>query len=252
MMSKLPVALQLYTVRDELEKDFRATVAKVAEIGYSSVELAGTGGLSTSELSKLFDSLGLDVVGSHVSLQRLESSLESELDLHEALGAPYIICPYMPEKYRSPDAIGGTCETLNEIGAACRERGIGFCYHNHNFEFDTLYESQTLFDTIYDSTDPELVLGEVDVYWVKFAGYDPVSVINERPRRFPLVHLKDMTPGEPTFAEVGEGVIDMQPIFKASEANGAQWYIVEQDRCQRPTLESAKISFQNLRRMGKA
>jgi sugar phosphate isomerase/epimerase len=180
-MSKLPVALQLYTVRDELQKDFVGTMTKVAAIGYRSVELAGTGGLPASELSKLFDSLGLAVVGSHVSLQLLESSLEAELDFYEELGAPYIVCPYMPEEYRTSAAVGQTCDLLDEIGAACGERGIQFCYHNHNFEFDTRIEDETLFDTIYERTDPQFVQGEIDVYWVRFAGYDPVSVINERP-----------------------------------------------------------------------
>jgi sugar phosphate isomerase/epimerase len=251
-MSKLPVALQLYTVRDALAQDFAGTLRAVANIGYRSVELAGTGNLTAAELGGLLDELNLEVVGPHTALQQLSTDLEATLDYFGELGVPYVTCPYMPEEYRAPETFDETCALLNRIGGACRDREMQFCYHNHAFEFENKVGSQTLFDALYDGTDPELVKGEVDVYWVKYSGHDPVDVVCARPGRFPLIHLKDMTPGEPTFAEVGEGILDMQAIFEASESNGATWYIVEQDRCQRPTLESARLSFENLKRMGKA
>jgi sugar phosphate isomerase/epimerase len=250
-MSKLPVALQLYTVRDELSKDFGATVRRVAEIGYTSVEFAGTGDLSAKELKALLNELGLTAVGPHTGLDQLASDLDATLAYFGELGVPYITCPYMPETYRTPEMFGETCALLNRIGQACQGHGMQFCYHNHAFEFETRIGDKTLFDVLYDDTDPDLVKGELDVYWVQYAGYDPVKVIASRPGRFPLIHLKDMTAGEPTFAEVGEGILDMPAIFVASEANGAQWYVVEQDRCQRPTMESAKLSFENLTSMGK-
>ena len=251
-MSKLPVALQLYTVRDELQKDFVGTIRQVAEIGYSSVEFAGTGGLAAEELAALLVELGLKAVGPHVGIGELETNLEETVDYFAEVGVPYLICPYLPEPYRAPAKIDETCVLFDRAGKACQERGIQFCYHNHNFEFDIKIDGKTLFDTIFDRTDPSWVKSEVDVYWVQFAGYDPGTIIHARPGRFPLIHLKDMTAGNnPTFAEVGEGIIDMQAIFAASEASGAEWYIVEQDRCQRPTLDSARLSFDNLKRMGK-
>ncbi|MBC7315494.1 MAG: sugar phosphate isomerase/epimerase, partial [Chloroflexi bacterium] len=102
--------------------------------------------------------------------------------------------------------------------------------------------------------DPALVQFEIDCYWAHYAGVDPAGLIQSLAGRFPLIHLKDMIgEGESrTFAEVGEGIIDWQPVFAASEAQGAQWYVVEQDRCARPSLESAALSLANLRRWGKA
>lgn len=250
-MSNLPVALQLYTVRDVLDQDFVGTLRAVAQIGYRSVELAGTGNLTAAELRQLLDDLSLQAVGPHVELQQLSADLETTLDYFVELGTPYVTCPYMPDEYRDPETFGETCALLNHIGEACRDRGLQFCYHNHAFEFEARIGGKTLFDALYDGTDPGLVKGEVDVYWVQYGGYSPTDVIAARPGRFPLIHLKDMTPGEPTFAEVGEGILDLPAIFEASESNGAAWYIVEQDRCQGPTLESARLSFENLRRMGK-
>jgi sugar phosphate isomerase/epimerase len=250
-MSKLPVGLQLYTVRDELQVDYAGTLRAVAEIGYSSVELAGTGDLTASELSSLLQELGLVPVGPHVGLEQLETELNTVLDYYGELGTPFVTCPYMPEAYRAATKIEETCALLNRIGQACKGRGMQFCYHNHNYEFDEQIGDRTLFDTIFDGTDPELVKGELDIYWAQYAGHDPATVIRQRSGRFPLIHLKDMTAGDPTFAEVGEGIIDMNAVFVASEAHGAQWYVVEQDRCQRPSLESARLSFENLKGMGK-
>ena len=250
-MPKLPLALQLYTVRDELAKDFAGTVRKVAQIGYESVELAGTGGLSARELKALLEGLGLRAVGPHTAINELATNLDQTLDYYAELGCPYITCPYLPEEYRSPAKFGETCDLFNHVGEACKKRGFQFCYHNHAFEFQATINSKTLYDALYDNTDANLVKGEIDVYWVRYGGQDPAQMIAERPDRYPLIHLKDMTPGEPTWAEVGEGIMDMPAIFRASEANGAEWYVVEQDRCERPTLESAALSFRNLRKMGK-
>lgn len=251
-MSKLPVALQLYTVRDQTEKDFVGTVRKVAQMGYNSVEFAGTGGLSAAECKALLDELNLKAVGPHAGIHLLVDDLDAQLDYFAELGAPYITCPFLPEQYRVESTFSETVALFNRIGKACKARGMQYCYHNHAFEFENMIGRKTLFDAIYDETDPELVKGEIDVYWVTFAGLDPTEVIAARSGRFPLIHLKDMTAGdEPTFAEVGEGIIDMPAIFRASEANGATWYVVEQDRCQRPSLESAQISLNNLKKWGK-
>jgi sugar phosphate isomerase/epimerase len=182
----------------------------------------------------------------------LVDDLEAQLDYFAELGAPYITLPSLPNQYREERAFSETVALFNRIGEACKARGMQFCYHNHAFEFENMVGDKILFDAIYDETDPELVKGQVDVYWVQFAGRDPAETIAARPGRFPMIHLKDMTAGdEPTFAEVGEGIVDMHAVFKASEANGAEWYVVEQDRCQRPSLESAEISINNLRKWGK-
>jgi len=251
--ARIPVALQLYTVRDEAAKDFLGTLARVAAMGYAGVELAGMGGLSAAELRGALDRLGLRCAGSHVGLERLRSDLAAVLDENEALGNHYVVVPALPEAMRGrEESYRALTGELNAMGAACRERGMALAYHNHAFEFQRFGERYAL-DILYDGTDPALVKGEPDVYWMVYAGADPAAWLRRHPGRCPLLHLKDMAPGaERAFAEVGEGTIDFQPIFAASPAAGVEWYIVEQDRCARPSLESAALSLRHLKEWGVA
>ena len=251
-MTDIPIALQMYTLREQAAEDFVGTVRRVAEIGYAGVEFAGYGGLSAAEMKALLDELGLKPAGSHVSLQMLENELDSVIDYSLEIGNPYVVCSFLPPDRRQDEAsLRATAESLNRIGAACKERGLRFCYHNHAFEFQT-FDGKYALDILYETTDPELVRAEVDTYWVQFAGLDPAELIWRHSERVTLVHLKDMDPQDRSFAEVGEGVLDWEAIFAASEAAGAEWYIVEQDRCKRPPLESVRLSLDNLRAMGVA
>jgi len=250
-MARIPVALQLYTVRDETAKDFLGTLEKVAQIGYEGVEFAGTGGLSPSELKKALNDPGLKPAGSHVGIDQLKGNLDAVIEYNLEIGNKYVVCPYMPEEMRgSASQWREAAETLSEIGAKCREKGLILCYHNHAFEFQK-FDGKYGFDILYESSDPECLKAEIDTFWVKFGGGDPAEYIRKLAGRCPLIHLKDMGEDGKTFMEVGEGIMDFQAIFDASEKGGVEWYIVEQDVCQRPSLESARISFENLRRWGK-
>mgnify|MGYP000188548592 FL=1 len=247
----IPVALQLYTVRDETAKDFVGTLRKVAEIGYAGVEFAGTGGLSASELKKILDDLGLKPAGSHVGIDQLKNNLEAVIDYNLELGNKYVVCPAIPEEMRrDAEAWRETARLLSEIGAKCAEKGLVLCYHNHAFEFQK-FDGVYGYDILFESSDPRYLKAEIDVFWVKFGGEDPAEYIRRYSDRCVLVHLKDMGEDGRTFKEVGEGIIDFKPIFEACEAGRVEWYIVEQDVCQRPSLESARISFENLKRWGK-
>jgi sugar phosphate isomerase/epimerase len=253
-MTAIPVALQLYTVRDVAADDFVGTVRQVADMGYAGVEVAGnTGGMSPAELKSFLDDLGLNVAGSHIGLDLLEGSLQQVIDDNLALGNPWIVCPWMPEERRQ-NAAGWrqAAETLTAIGAKVREAGLQLCYHNHSFEFQE-FEGKTGFEIFYGAADAELVKAEIDTYWVQHGGEDPAATVRRFAGRCPLVHLKDMTDDpEPTFTEVGNGILDFQAIFAASIEAGAEWYIVEQDTCDGPSLESARISLHNLREWGVA
>ncbi|GAB4562252.1 MAG: sugar phosphate isomerase/epimerase [Anaerolineae bacterium] len=252
-MSSIPIALQMYTVRDVAEKDFAAALRQVAEIGYAGVELAGTFGMAADELKALLDDLGLRVAGSHIRLDQLENELPQVLEYNRALGNPNIILPAVgPDRRQTLDDWKRLAESLNQIGKATREAGMTFCYHNHAFEFE-IFDGKPALDWLYEWTDPDLVKAEIDTYWVQRAGYDPAAYLKRYADRLWLVHLKDMEPGEEQFfAEIGEGIMDWEKVFAASEAANVQWYVVEQDRCRRPTMESARLSFENLRKMGKA
>jgi sugar phosphate isomerase/epimerase len=250
-MSQVPIALQMYTVRDDAASDFAGTLRKVADTGYAGVELAGTGGMPASALRALLQDLGLQIAGSHVSLQMLEDDLNAVLDYNSELGNPRVVCPWLAMERRTAEGYRALAESLNRVGAACRERGMELCYHNHDFEFER-FDGQTGFDILFGSTDPGLVKIELDTFWAVKGGYDAAEIIRKYAGRIPLIHLKDMTDDdEKTFAEVGEGTMDWPSIFAAGDAAGAAWYIVEQDKCARPPLESIRISLDNLRKMGR-
>jgi len=253
-MSRIPVALQLYTVRDATEQDFVGTVRQVAEMGYAGVEIAGnTGGMSPAELRGFLNDLGLRVAGSHIGIEALESNLAQVIEDNATLGNPWIVCPWMPEERRR-DAAGWrtVAAQMSEIGAQVKAAGLQLCYHNHSFEFER-FDGETGFDVFYGAADPDLVQAEIDTYWVQHGGEDPAATIQRFAGRAPLVHLKDMTPGDsPTFTEVGNGILDFQAIFGASETAGVEWYIVEQDVCAGPSLDSARTSLANLKAWGMA
>ena len=153
--------------------------------------------------------------------------------------------PWLPTEQRRPEALRALAPRLNEFGRRCRERGVTFGYHNHNFEFERS-DGAYLLDVLLDSTDPALVNLELDAYWAAYAGVDPSAYLRQRAGRVPLVHLKDMAPDR-TFTEVGDGTLDMAAIMEAAREGGARWFIVENDKPQIPSLESARRSLENLR-----
>jgi len=253
MMAQIPIALQLYTLRNETARDFVGTLREVAKIGYAGVEFAGTGGLRPAELKSLLTDLNLRVAGNHTGLDALEGNLNAALDDTQAIGCEFVVCPYLPEERRqNADGYRALAEVLNRAGAACKRRGLQLCYHNHAFEFQR-FDGQYALDILYSATDPDLVKGELDTYWIQLGGVDPAGYIRQYAGRCPLIHLKDMAAdAQRSFAEVGAGTMDWPAIFAAAEEGGARWYIVEQDTCPGPPLQSVTTSLQNLRKMGKA
>jgi sugar phosphate isomerase/epimerase len=251
IVAKIPVGLQLYSVRDQLKEDFQGTVRAVAQMGYAGVELAGYGGLNAKELRALLDGLGLQVAGDHVGFDRLEHQMDDVIVFSKELGTTYVVCPAVPAARRQ-DAAGWKqlAGTLNEIGKKCVDQGLQFCYHNHNFEFASV-DGSNGFTLLYANSDPRYVKMELDMYWAQKGGDNPAAILQRYPGRCPIVHLKDMTgDAEQTFAEVGEGVLNFQQVFAAAATGGVAWYVVEQDRCRRPPLESVQLSLQHLREWG--
>jgi sugar phosphate isomerase/epimerase len=247
-MALLTVSAQLYTVRDLAAADFAGTLKRVAEVGYRAVELAGYGNLKTAaQAKKALDDAGLKVSGIHALLEVLESDASKVIDDAETLGTSAIICPWMPESRRK-DAAGwkSVAVSFDRIGRACRERGFDFAYHNHSFEFQK-FDGKTGLDILFGNTDPRLVKAEIDVYWVKHGGEDPVARINQLGPRVIALHLKDMTADDPSkFAEVGTGTLDFKAILGAALQQGVKWGIIEQDDTYgRPSLDSLRISFEN-------
>jgi sugar phosphate isomerase/epimerase len=249
--AKKPVALQMYSVREEAARDYLGTLKAVAGVGYKAVELAGYGDMTAAELRGELDSLGISAVSSHVALALLRDGVDQAIDDCLTLGCRYLICPWLPEQERGDaDRYRRLAAELNALGARCRERGLGFAYHNHDFEFKQ-FDGKYALDILREGTDPRNVKFELDVYWAFHAGVDPAAFLSHLGHRCGLVHLKDMTTdAERTFAEVGEGQIAFRPIFAAADQSGVDFYVVEQDRCRRPALESVAISLKNLTAWG--
>ncbi len=249
----MKLSLQLYTVRDLLAKDFAGTVNQVAKIGYKAVELAGYGNLKTApEAKKALDDAGLKASGAHAPIDQLETKLQSILDEASVFEHTNIICPWMPEERRK-DAEGWTksAKLLEKIGYECHQKGYQFCYHNHSFEFQK-FDGKTGLDILFENSDANLVKSELDVYWVKHGGQDPVELIKRLGERVHLMHLKDMDAGaDKKFAPVGTGILDFKGIIAAGTQAETQWGAVEQDNCyERTPMEAIKISFENLKKLG--
>jgi len=252
----LPIGLELYTVRNELEKDFAATIKNVAAIGYKEVELYAFLNKSASEIRRTISGNGLVCPVAHYDMT-LEPRLAQEIEYAHELGLQYMLVAWLtPEERKSLDQYKRYAEFFNRAGAETKKAGIQFGYHNHNFEFKT-FNGVTPFDELLRLTDPQLVKIELDCFWMTWAGRDPVAYMKRDPERFPLLHIKDRKPGWETstdvddkpgpFTEVGRGIIDWKPIFAAASA--VKHYFVEQDFCDRPPLESARISYEYLKQL---
>jgi len=253
-MSQLPIALQLYTVRDDCSANFPAALKRVAEIGYKFVELAGFNGLSVSQLQAELAANGLSAISAHVGLGELTGdNADQVLADYKAVGASTIVVPYLPAENRVGAAgYKETAQTLSKIAVKAKALDLGLAYHNHNFEFDEKFDGVSGMDILVGETDPSLVKIELDTYWALFAGVDPVGFLKQHPGRFPLLHIKDMDPTDRTFAEVGTGLLPLDAIIAAAPAAGAKYLIVEQDSCKRAPMESITISLTNLKAKGYA
>lgn len=247
-MNQIPIAVQMFSLREEAEKDFAGTLKKVAELGFDGVELAGYGNLTAQEVKNLLDEYGLKAAASHISIDELESELEQVIEEQIILGSNYIVCPYLAEDRRHERNYLALPSLLNEIGETCKRNGLTLCYHNHDFELETLSDGRKALEVIFDGTDPDKVKTEFDVYWLKKAGEDPISWLDKYRDRSPLIHLKDMTlDDEQFFAELGTGGVEIERILEQGEELNVAWWIVEQDATRLTPFRSMEISMNYLK-----
>ncbi|BCG59048.1 sugar phosphate isomerase/epimerase family protein [Paenibacillus sp. URB8-2] len=241
----LKIGLQLYTLREELERDFEGTLRKVAALGYSGVEFFHYFGRSADEVKSLLEETGLTAVGAHRPYDVLLENADAEIDYILKIGSPYLIVPYLSEEQRSDWS--KVAANLRTLGEKCKEKGAVLFYHNHDFELRESSGGLTAFDYLYSEVPSELLQVEMDTCWVQYGGYDPVQYIGKYAGRLPLIHLKDMKLREDGSAEtvvLGEGEVDLPAILEAAEQAGAEWALVEQDYCSRPPIESVAASME--------
>lgn len=239
------VGLQLYTIRDAMEKDPKAALAKVASLGYNAVEGATYTGsqlfynMSPAEYAKTLKDNGLIAPSSHYMLGEamdakgtLSKEWNKAVDDAAAVGTKYMVCAYLLDPERGNlDHYKATADKFNTAAEVCKKAGIQFCYHNHDFEFEA-QDGKYPFDVLLENTDMNLVKFELDLYWASRANQDPLTLFNRHPGRFPLWHVKDMDKSaDKQITEVGNGSIDFKRIFAQSKKAGLDYFFVEQDIC---------------------
>ena len=252
----LPIGLIVYTVRDDCAKDLEGTLSQVARIGYKEVEMSAPFfGRKASEIRRILDENGLACPSAHWAVAKTISEWQKQVEDARGIGLKYMISNIPRSKPATLDDYKRGAELLNKQGEQCRKAGIQLTYHNHHFEFKP-FDGVVAYDELLRRTDPKLVKMEMDCFWITFAGRDPVEYFNKYPGRFALLHIKDLKPGHTPstdkiegqpFTEVGRGVIDWERIFAAAPKGGLKHYFVEQDTCDRPPLESIKISCDYLK-----
>jgi len=252
-MSESVLAAQLYTVREftKTPADIATTMKKVSEIGYKAVQLSALGPMEPKELRKVVDGEGLTVCATHTDYERMRDNPQAVIEEHNILGCKHAAIGGLPGEYRNAEGFVKFAKEASEVARKLKEDGLTFSYHNHSFELER-FNGRTGLQILDEESDPEVFNFEIDTYWIQHGGGDPVAWIRKMKGRMPLVHLKDMAMrgSQQLFAEVGEGNLNWPAILDACKESGAEWYIVEQDTCQRDPFESLAISFRNLKAMG--
>ena len=190
--TEIPVALQLYTVRNELKADFLGTLCKVREMGYDGVEFAGLNGYEPAQVKNWCDSLGLTPISAHVPLADMLADVDKVIADYKAVGCEYIVVPYVTAERRpGGELFMQMVEEIRAIGEKAKAAGLILLYHNHDFEFNKLPDGQIGLDYLYENIPADLLQTELDQCWVKYAGYEPVAYLEKYSGRSPVVHLKD-------------------------------------------------------------
>ena len=244
-MKKIPIALQLYSVREATQTDFAGTIAAAARIGYTGVELAGYGNLDAPGAKAAVTAAGLKVSGMHAGINALRGDLGTVVSDALLFGTRNVICPWLPPAhYLSAAACQHIGEELGGIGAALRAFGLRLSFHNHASEL-AVVEGRSVFDWILSAAAPRDLAAELDVYWSHVGGCPPEKFIRDHGARVPLLHLKDEK-------ELGLGPVDFTKVFAAAESVGAvEWYVVEQEQYNHAPLESVRRCFEQLKQWGK-
>ena len=242
------VGVQLYTLRDQIFKDPKGVLQKVASIGYKEVESFGYNngkyfGFTAKEFADFLSQNNLSHPSGHYSLGNLaawDTAIEDAL----AAGQKFMVIAYLAENDRkSIDDYKKHAASFNTAAEKCKKAGLQFAYHNHDFEFVSM-NGQMGYDVLLKETDPSLVKFEMDIYWVSKANHDPVELFKKNANRFPLWHVKDMDKTEKkSFTEVGNGVINYKKVFECAKKSGMQHFFVEQDVSSDP-MASIQKSYQ--------
>ena len=272
---KLPVGVQLYSVRGDMEADFKGTLQKVKAMGYDGVEFAGLFNNDPAQVNAWCKEIGLEPISAHVPLADMLADIDKVIADYKAVGCTYIVVPYVTEERRpGGELFLQMVEEIRTIGQKCKEAGLTLLYHNHDFEFKKLESGEYGLDYLYANVPADLLQTELDQCWVKYSGLDPVEYLKKYTGRAPVVHLKDFhiegkQEGDPyaliglnenetkkssafEFRPLGNGVQDIPSIIAAAKEAGSKWLVVEQDQPSmgKTPIECAATSMEYLKSIG--
>jgi sugar phosphate isomerase/epimerase len=263
---KLPLGLQLYSVRDLLPKDFAGTLKQIGELGFKEVESAGYYNHSAAEVKQALNDAGLKLVSAHFAYGPLSKEFDQIVDFHHQLGVGHIICSspgHAPdhsstEKGMTLDDWRWNAGEFNKFGEKMAAAGIKFGYHNHIPEFHVT-DGVLPYAELMRLTDPAKVTFEMDCGWVIVGGGNPVEMLKKYPKRISMLHVKDFNladknaNGEPKVEELGLGTVDFRPILEAASKTGNIEHIfVEQEAFNVPPMQSLKIDADFMHKIGAA
>ncbi|MEP4149417.1 MAG: sugar phosphate isomerase/epimerase [Halioglobus sp.] len=231
------IGLQLYTVRELMERDLGGTLAAIAAMGYSVVEFAGYFNHSPAEITQLLNAEGLDAPSAHIAPQALIDQPEMALDDAASAGHRYVVLPGWEEALRNREGYYQLAELLNQVGELARARGLGLAYHNHDFEF-SIDADWIPYDFLLTHTDPSCVSYELDLYWAIRAGRTPAELFSTYPGRFTLLHAKDMD-ANGSETDIGKGQIDFANLLRALPLETVEYLFVERDEPEEPMASAA-------------
>ncbi|MEA4937185.1 MAG: sugar phosphate isomerase/epimerase [Paludibacter sp.] len=250
------IYIQLYSVRTDIKKDFKATIAELGKMGYKGIEAAGYADgkfydLTPEQFKKEIENAGMTVLSSHVG-KRLNDDIsktdwneiwqwwDMAIQAHKMAGMKYIVMPSMP-KVKTLAELKSYCDYYNQIGDRCNAAGLRFGYHNHSFEFVEI-EGEMMYDYMIRNTDPSKVFFQMDVYWVIRGGQSPVEYFKNYPNRFEILHLKD-------HKELGQsGMVGFDAIFRNAKEAGVKQLVVEVEKYNFTPFESVAMSLDYLLR----
>jgi sugar phosphate isomerase/epimerase len=249
VLSSRALGLQLYSLRDVMHTDPKGVLNKLAAFGYKELEHYSYNdgqifGLPFAEFVQYAKSLGMDVVSGHYGLNQIKGDTwKRAIDDANANAQPYMIVPYINEDQRQTiDDYKRIIDDLNQAGEIATNAGIRFGYHNHNFEFMSI-EDQIPYHLMLETLDPKYVCMELDLYWVVYAGLDPITYFQKYPKRFEAWHIKDMDKlDRARNADVGTGVIDFKAILAQAELSGCKHFFVEQETYPGASIDSIEAS----------
>lgn len=246
---KIPVGLQLYSVRADCAKDLPGTIEKVAKMGYDGVEFAGYYDYKAEDLRKLLDENGLVCCGTHTAMDTLsDANLAATIEFNQTLGNKYLIVPWLKPDDTNPKAAWRRhAERFNELAEKVTPEAMVVGYHCHAHDFHTV-DGEVPWEILFDNTRPEVVM-QLDTGNAMSGGGDPVKYLKKYPGRAATVHLKEYSETNKN-ALIGEGDLPWQEIFTLCETiGGTRWYIIEEEKDAYPPLEGVDLSLKNYRKL---